>query len=334
MKSIFRILFILSLFNTVLSAQVARKVIVEHFTNTKCPICKSRNPGFYTNLSKQSGVLHLAIHPSSPYASCVLSQQNNPDNDNRTKYYGVYGGTPRLAIEGKVISESADYNSSALFSPFLGATSPIEIKILQTKYKSDSIHVKIIIKAAVSNTLGSLKLFAALAEDTLFYLSPNGESQHYDVYRKSFFGATGTTISVPSAAGDSAVYEASADANVLWNFSRIYTIALLQDVNTKEIIQVEASSPKDGTSIPTSSANVLDDFGISIYPNPASSVIHVTLDKEQELTASLFSMDGILIQKHQFTSSTDFDVQGLTKSFYLIEISNGKTKVSRKIKLQ
>ncbi|HMG16847.1 MAG TPA: T9SS type A sorting domain-containing protein [Saprospiraceae bacterium] len=333
MNTIIRIFFIFFIVNTI-SAQVPRKVIVEHFTNTKCPICKSRNPGFYTNINNQPAILHLAIHPSSPYASCVLSQQNNPDNDNRTKYYGVYGGTPRLVIQGKVISENADYNSSSLFTPFLGTTSPIELKIEQFKYKSDSIHVKITATAVVNNSLGSLKLFAALAEDTVFYASPNGETQHYDVYRKSLFGATGTTINIPANVGESIVYEASANANAIWKFSRIYTVALLQDVTTKDVIQAEASSPYEGITFPTSIDKINSEMEVSIYPNPASSVIHVKLEKEQAVTASLISIDGTLLQKHQFTKSTDFNVEGLSKGYYIIELNTDNSKYSKKVKVE
>jgi hypothetical protein len=49
--------------------QVAKKIIVEHFTNTKCSICASRNPGFHTNLSANPTVQSISIHPSSPYST-------------------------------------------------------------------------------------------------------------------------------------------------------------------------------------------------------------------------------------------------------------------------
>ncbi len=116
MKKNFTLILLLLISIMTINAQVAKKVVVEHFTNTKCGICSSRNPGFYKNLKNFPDVLHLSIHPSSPYAACKLSQQNNPDNDDRTKYYNVYGGTPRLVIQGKVISANEDYNSSTLFT--------------------------------------------------------------------------------------------------------------------------------------------------------------------------------------------------------------------------
>jgi len=82
-----------------MTAQVQKNVVVEHFTNTRCGICASRNPGFFTNLNNNPDVIHLAIHPSSPYSSCVFNQHNSVDNDDRTNYYGIYGGTPRLVVQ-------------------------------------------------------------------------------------------------------------------------------------------------------------------------------------------------------------------------------------------
>ena len=90
-------------------SQVPKKAVVEHFTNTNCSVCASRNPGFYTNLNMQTGVLNLAVHPSSPYPNCLLYQQNATANDARTNYYGIYGSTPRLVINGNVISSAANY---------------------------------------------------------------------------------------------------------------------------------------------------------------------------------------------------------------------------------
>jgi hypothetical protein len=108
MKTSLKIFSILFFVSSITLAQVPKKVVVEHFTNTRCSVCASRNPGFYNNYKTQAGVIHLAIHPSSPYAACVLSQHNPVENDARTNYYGVYGGTPVLVIQGVVISTSAN----------------------------------------------------------------------------------------------------------------------------------------------------------------------------------------------------------------------------------
>lgn len=261
-KSVF---VIASLFlSSLLFSQVAKKVVVEHFTNTRCSVCASRNPSFYTNLNAQTGVIHLAIHPSSPYSSCVLNQHNTPENDARTNYYGIYGSTPRLVIQGAVISSGTNYGAASMFTPYLSQQSPASIKIVQTKFGNDSIRSRIVIKTEATHSLTGLSLFVALAEDTLNYTGSNGESVHYDVFRKSLTGATGVSITLPSNVGDSVVYSKSSSTNTAWNFSRIFTIAILQQTSNKEVIQ---SNWAKGAGTQITSLNEVTNLNenISIY---------------------------------------------------------------------
>ena len=146
------LLFTLIFLSQLSYSQVPKKVVVEHFTNTKCSVCASRNPGFYTNYYAQTGVIHLAVHPSSPYSACVLSQHNAAENDARTNYYGIYGSTPRLVIQGVVISSGANYSSASIFTPYLGQQSPASIKIVQSKYGNDSIRSRIVIKTEATHS--------------------------------------------------------------------------------------------------------------------------------------------------------------------------------------
>ena len=98
MKYLYLILFFVLFYNNNdAEAQVPRKILVEHFTNTLCSFCASRNPGFYSNLNNQSDVIHLSIHSGTPYTQCLLYQQNASPSDARRFYYGITG-TPALAI--------------------------------------------------------------------------------------------------------------------------------------------------------------------------------------------------------------------------------------------
>jgi hypothetical protein len=271
-------------------SQVPKKVVVEHFTNTKCSVCATRNPGFYTNYNAQSGVIHLAVHPSSPYSTCVLSQHNVLENDARTNYYAIYGSTPRLVIQGVVISSGANYNSASIFTPYLGQQSPASIKIAQSKYGNDSIRSRIVIKTEALHTLGNLKLFVALAEDTLNYTGSNGEPVHYDVFRKSLTGATGINITLPATVGDSVVYSNSSMVNGAWNFSKIFTLAILQEATSKAVVQAQ--------SIPASSNSIIT--GISnLYLSNST------------ITAAL-TENGILVKQDKFSENNSITLYDIT----------------------
>ncbi len=322
MKNLFIIPLILSSM-TVLS-QVPKKVVVEHFTNTKCSICASRNPGFYTNLNNQSGVIHLAIHPSSPYAACALSQHNVVENDGRTNYYGVYGSTPRLVIQGVVISSSANYSSASIFTPYLGQTSPASIKIYQYKYGNDSIKSRIVIKTEATHSLGNLSLFVALAEDTLNYTGTNGEPVHYDVFRKSLTGTSGIAVTLPSTVGDSVVYIKSSPANVAWNFSKIFTIAVLQNTTTKAVIQSENISSKINNLATGIKNEFADKLNASVFFSENS--ISIIQNKNAEnLNFILYDISGrVLINKFVETGSESINVSNLSSGIYLYSLKSTK----------
>lgn len=284
-------------------AQVPKKVVVEHFTNTVCSICASKNPGFYTNYNNQTGVIHLAVHPSAPYSSCILNQHNVPENDARTNYYGVYGSTPRLVIQGVVIPSSANYSSPSLFSPYLGQTSPASIHITQSKFGSDSIRVSVVVKTEAPHSLGNLKLFVALAEDTIFYASPNGETKHFDVFRKSLSGATGITVNLPTTVGDSIVYTMSSPAHFAWNFSRIFSLVILQDAATKAVIQSEAVSPE--ANINTGISETSNEHSlISVYCSQQTLIVKQEKETNAQLTLMDISGRILLTQSISSTNNT------------------------------
>jgi len=314
---------------TTLFAQVPKKIVVEHFTNTRCSICANANPTLYSNLVAHPQILHLAIHPSSPYSSCLLSQQNNPDNDDRTNYYGIYGGTPVVVVQGTIVTPTQNYSNPAIFTPYEGQTSPFAITISQQKFGADSIQSTITVKTVATHSYTNLKLFAALAEDTVFYTSPNGESLHHDVFRESLFNATGMNVAVPATVGDSLVYNVTTTANPLWNLARIYTIAILQVDATKEVIQAEAVPANQGNI--TTGLNTLDAIKGSIFPNPTNGLVNIQLAENGSYTLQVIATDGKLVKSGQFTKQTVVDLTALPKGAYSIIISNQTGRITKQV---
>ncbi len=308
--------------------QVPRKIVVEHFTNSNCGICASRNPSFYTNLDNQvPKPIHLAVHPSSPYSNCLLYQQNGTANDARTNYYGIYGGTPRLVINGTVISSSANYSNASIFTPYQSQTSPVSIRIVQQKFGADSIKSSIIVKTVATNTLSNLSLFVSLAEDTVFYSGNNGETMHFDVFRKSLTSTSGLSLTLPSTIGDSLVYSFVSLPNAVWNFSRIYTIAILQQSANKSLVQAELA-PVSNNSI--SGLNNVSAFSkINVSPNPFSSEMTIDFGRKQINTSiKITDMLGKTILSVQNISESKLRIQkGEMKSgIYFLTISDENNK--------
>jgi hypothetical protein len=316
---------------TILGAQVPKKIIVEHFTNTKCSICANKNPGFYTNLSNHPGILHLAIHPSSPYTQCLLSQQSLADSDARTNYYGLFGSTPKFVINGSDIPTNTDYSNASMFTPFQGQTSPLNISIKQHKYNADSIKSTVTIKAVAAHGYTTLRLFGAIAEDTVFYTSQNGETHHYDVFRKALWSAEGITINVPSNIGDSITYTTVTPANPVWNFNRIYTLALIQVESNNEVIQAEAvPATQQDDELATGINNQPAPEAI-IYPNPTKSQLTIQIDEKGIFSMVLLSSDGKTVASSSFSGQTTLNLPTLPTGLYAVVLTGNNSRITKRI---
>ena len=310
-------------------AQVPLLNVIEHYTNTKCSVCASRNPAFLTNYNTQNNCWYLSVYPSSPYAACPLSQQNVVANDARTNYYGIYGGTPRLVIDGNVIPASANYASAAIFTPYLNQTSPFSMTLKQQKFGTDSIRTRLVIKIVAAHTNIDASLFLGLAEDTIAVNGGNGELKHFNVLRKSIYAPQGRTVVLPTTIGDSVVLTETTPKNAIWNFNRIFSVAILQNITTKQVLQSAKLLPNAQT-IFTSSDNFENNLAISVSPNPFSDNIRIETEENSGIL-QIISLDGRVVFTKKLIDTKTIDTKSLTTGVYILTIKNERGSFSKKI---
>lgn len=300
----------------VAAQQVPRKVVVEHFTNTYCSICANRNPGFYNAISQFPDILHVAYHPSAPYPSCPINQYNKSENDDRANYYGIYGATPRIVIQGNVINATQNYGDNTLYQNEQNKMSSFAVRTTLTKTSATSIDVTVVIKKMDTSSIASLTLYGLIAEDTLQFNANNGETEHYDVFRKSIWGAP-QSITVPVNVGDSISMSQTITIDNIWNSKRTYALAFIQDGN-KNVIQAERSetvdSPSD-ISIPVISNS------IHIVPNPANNIITISGTADNAV-ADVYNLQGQLVIKENLQHNNTIDISRLTRGQYIIKLYN------------
>jgi hypothetical protein len=218
-------------------AQIIRTNIAEHFTNSNCGVCAFTNSNIYTALNAQPNVLHITFYPSSPYANCVFSMQNSIDNDARTNFYNIYGGTPKVIANGSLVSNSAlgtTLTSSAT------ATTNFKMDATQIFHTIDSVEVTVIIKKIAADTTTTALLFVGAKQDSIMQTTGNGESLHRDVFRKSLTSITGNSITMPTNINDSIIIKYNYKVAANWTGSRMQTIAILQRPN-KNLINAAQS---------------------------------------------------------------------------------------------
>jgi len=307
-------------------SQVTQNVVVEHFTNTNCSVCASRNPGFYSNLNAKPEVWHIAYHPSAPYASCFFSMQNKIENDDRTKYYGIFGSTPRLVIQGKAIAASANYSDASIFDPYLNKTSPIQISTSVTKKGEDSLQVEIVISTKAVHSLGNLNLFAGLVEKRVDYNANNGEQIHHDVFRKSLFEPIGKSVVLSTTVQDSITFSFVIYKAPNWAANRLYTMAILNKESDKSLVQAGRSEP---TIVSALDKQFVSDF--NIYPNPASNYIEVEKGNLTKGTISIFSVQGKQIFKEENFEGGNINIAGILPGIYFVKYEASGLEQIKKI---
>ena len=297
---------------------VVKNIVVEHFTNTRCGICASRNPAFYNALPNRPDVIHIAYHPSSPYSSCLFSTQNRVENDARTRYYNIYGSTPRFIINGNERSGS-QVSNERVYQEFQNQTSPVDLTVQLAK-AGDEIEVFLAADIKSSNNIGNVQYFIALVEDTVFYNAPNGENIHRDVFRKSSSDNL-PSFPIPQNGGESFVYTAKLGTESFWDLSRIYAIVILTDTD-KKVVQA-ARSPLYNPDILSSVTDKTENKNyITVYPNPVVNDFDILslsqnkIDKVTVLNQAGQPVKEVYPDSHQTTLSLD----GFNPGIYFIQV--------------
>jgi hypothetical protein len=285
--------FLLLFSALLLSAQEAMKYpLLEHFTNTRCPICANRNPGFHDlRMDYGTDVNHISFHPKYPYSTCEFYQANKEGNQSRADYYNI-SGTPTVYLDGEEGSGS-DLVSMQAIDNAINMSSYFEIGVTEER-TGDMVDVTINL-----TTRGDLpdnasyRLFVAAVEAEVNYNAPNGEQMHYNVFREFVSPIEGVSIS-PPADGESVEYTYQYQLKNEWVANQMYALAFIQndDNNTIE---------NSGTAA-TTTTSVIDTEGereLTVYPNPASDKLYTNNVVE---SWSLYDLQGRLIRTDNNTN--------------------------------
>lgn len=326
------LLFLSCFFGQLLTAQVAKKVVVEHFTNTRCGICTFKNPQLFENLDNHPEVLHLSTHPGSPYGNCVLFQHNTVENDARTNFYGVYGSTPRIVIQGEVKSTGTNFADPELLTPYEDEMTPASISIQQSK-TDEMLEAFITVQTEAEHNLGDLRLYVVAAEDTLFYSSPNGEDIHFNVFRKNLSDETGFELTLPQDITGEVTFSVSTEMHEDWVAERMFVMAILQDATTNEVIQAE-KVPASMNGMISGTSDIPELENVSVFPNPATDILVVELEDAAMTTGRIFDLSGKLMMENKFQNQVTFNVENLLSGAYLLELENENGKSIQKVIVQ
>jgi Secretion system C-terminal sorting domain len=279
------LLFIACSFSVQTFAQsVPKYVMLEHFTNSRCGICASRNPAFFTLIEQYPGdVHHIAYHPSFPYSTCVFYLANTTENSARAEFYDI-DGTPRVVLNGLLVPLATSLLPTATLNTALLQTSPIYLQVTET---ADLVTIRVY-TAGIISAGDTYRIYAALAEKTINQTTPNGESVHHNVFRDMV--ADAEIILAPQGE----FVEVSYPKTILssWNANEIYTLAWVQNTTTDEVL----NSGTRFDPVITSVTNPATKGALQVAPNPTTDQATMTLPATESIQSfQLYTLDGRLI---------------------------------------
>jgi len=315
----------------IMGQAVPKNILVEHFTNTRCSVCASRNPGFYNALNQKPEVLHIAYHPSSPYSNCLFSTQNKTENDARTNFYGLYGATPTFAINGQEKSGN-EVQSPSVYTPYENKTTPISVLVNLEPAGIDSIRVIVTAAAVAPHNLTNVSLYVPLVEELVNYAAPNGESVHHDVFRKSFTGTNAVNFIAPAFNGSPYIYTSKLAKNIIWDQDKLYAIAIVQQTD-KAVVQSQASALFDKNVLSSTDEKKIDPNVIIVSPNPANGVIFLSSSEFNDILIHEITGKEVL-KKSKYDIQNGIDISMLKTGTYFLRCKrkDGKRLVTRFIK--
>lgn len=306
---------------TALTAQqpVKKYVLIEHFTNSRCSVCASRNPAFFTLIEQPqnaSELHHLAVHPQFPYSNCVFYQANTADNTALVSRYNVLG-TPSVVLNGTLNPSGSTLLSQATLNTYLNQTSPLHVKVTENNTGGTARTVSISARTVGSIPTAQYKLFVVLAEKTINLTTPNGEKVHHNVMRDLISSDNFT----PAALGGTVDLTYTYTPNAAWNASELYILAFVQNTATKEIIN---SGTRFDPAI--SGTQEAAPQQVSIQPNPAQDLAYAQVSDDEVKQVELFSVSGqrtvLSFQAQQ--GQIELPVAALTPGVYFVKMTGEK----------
>jgi hypothetical protein len=315
------LLFMLLLAAAAAHAQSSAKryVLIEHFTNSKCSVCASKNPAFHTLIDQyHNDIHHVSIHPSIPYNSCAFYLANPSENNARASAYNI-DGTPRVALNGTLIPAGAQLLPPATLQTYLNQTSPVWIQVSETGPANARV-ATVKVHSLDQAPAGNFKLYAAVVEKEVDAPPPpnNGEQLHHNVFRDMLTDINGADFTL-AADGQSVDYTFTYAVNPAWNAEEIYLVAWVQNPVTKEVLN-------SGTRFDPvlTATNEAAPQTIQIQPNPVNDIAFARIGEDEAKQVEIFATNGQRISvtfENQGIGTVGIPTATLAPGLYFVKIT-------------
>jgi len=233
MKYLTVLLSIIFLINFSLKAQEERKVLVEVFTNSHCPLCPAAHNVIDTYLNGPNGdkISYIFYHMIYPYSDDPLYWDSQEGSDARNNYYNPVAATPQGWFDGTHQGSTSGWTSS--LNNLITTQSPLNI-ILTGGKTPNQFYINAELTRTGNISENDLVIHFVVVED-LFFDGRNSISNHKHVMR----------IMLPTPDGQSFAINLNETKNIsqtinldpTWDADSLSVVVFVQSVSSKTVYQ-------------------------------------------------------------------------------------------------
>jgi len=221
------------IFTSMLFAQEQRKVLVEVFTNSHCPLCPPAHNTINNYLAGPNGdkISYIFYHMVFPYSDDLLYQQSMEGSDARYQYYNPVAATPRGFFDGMIQGGWSGW--TATLDNLVATDSPLKI-IPGGYWSGDQITLEGTVTRTGDVVDNDLVMHFVTVED-LFYSGRNGITEHKHVMRKMFPTPAGQSFSINL--NETKDIETTFTRDPMWDPDSLSFVLFIQSSASKTVYQ-------------------------------------------------------------------------------------------------
>lgn len=213
--------------------QLARSVLIEHFSNTGCIPCVETDRILEDFLHEKGAVIALSIgyHANFPSPSDPMYLISQAGNDARLQFYSV-AAAPTIYLDG--VTGLGSLNLETRLRNAFTAREQVApgamVEIFDFAAGATSVSGRVRIEAL--QNLSNVVLRIALIERAVNFASPPGINEmtyFFDVYRRFHPDAGGTTLSLNTGEKQFVSFNFAIPGNVNWQTDQLQVVVLLQN---------------------------------------------------------------------------------------------------------
>ena len=283
-----------------LYAQEERKVLVEVFTNSHCPLCPAAHNVIDNYLAGPNGdrISYIYYHMVYPYNDDPLYWESMEGSDARNNYYNPVPATPQGWFDGTHQGSTSGWAAS--LDNLVAIESPLKIILSGTK-SATQFNISAELTRTGNIADNDLVIHFLVVED-LYYNGRNSISNHKHVMREMLPSPDGQSFTIIFNETKTIPQTITLEPN--WDADSLSVVIFVQSIGSRTVYQSETIS--------------YDELNVSGIENKNSSAINFKLEQNypnpfNPSTAIRFSIPSVITsgaKQSQLVTLKVYDILG------------------------